>query len=641
MARRLTQFSTAAATAGLLLLTGLVGVAPRAATATEGTVHFTAAGDFAANTRTTAVLAAMAAQQPDLDLALGDLSYGATGAEQAWCDFVTQTVGAGAPFELISGNHESNGLNGNINDFSACLPNQVPGLVGTYGRQWYVDVPRVNPLVRFVMISPSLDFPDGTWSYAAGTPRYAWTAAAIDGARTASIPWVVVGMHKPCLSLGEYACDPGTDLVNLLLTKKVDLVLTGHEHLYQRTKQLALNAGCTGITPGVVNTACIVDSDNDLAHGAGTVFATVGTGGQSQRPVHLDDTELPYFAAASGSDTATWGLLDVRATATTLTAGFVRTVGGTFTDAFTISPPVAGNTPPTASFTTSCTQLDCTVDGSASSDPDGTIAGYAWAFGDGGTASGPTASHHYASGGTYTVTLTVTDNAGATGTTTRTVSPTAPPSPVFAADTFTRTVTNGFGTADTGGAWRVTGSTAQYSVSGGGGILRWASPGVTLDASLPAASSPSTDLTFASTVDKPATGGGVYLTVGVRRVTGVGEYRVNVRYRVNGVIALGVARTAGTAETALITPTSVPGLTVAAGDQLLVRAEAFGTNPTVLRARVWKAGTTEPTTWQASVNDTTAGLQAPGFVGINSYLSSSTTNSPVTLRIDDLVATTP
>ncbi len=45
-------------------------------------------------------------------------------------------------------------------------------------------------------------------------------------------------MHKPCLSLGEYACDIGADLTNLLLSKKVDLVLSGHEHIYQRSKQL-------------------------------------------------------------------------------------------------------------------------------------------------------------------------------------------------------------------------------------------------------------------------------------------------------------------------------------------------------------------------------------------------------------------
>ena len=176
---------------------------------TPDSVHFTAAGDYNSTSNTSAVLNAIAGSGSDLNLALGDLSYGVTGAEQAWCDFVTSRVGSGFPFELVSGNHESNGQNGNINDFSACLPNQLPGVVGTYGRQYYVDVPQEDPLIRFVMISPNLTFPDGTWNYTAGSARYNWTAAAIDGARSTGIPWVVVSMHKPCLSMGEYACEPG------------------------------------------------------------------------------------------------------------------------------------------------------------------------------------------------------------------------------------------------------------------------------------------------------------------------------------------------------------------------------------------------------------------------------------------------
>ncbi|MFO7764292.1 MAG: S8 family serine peptidase, partial [Wenzhouxiangellaceae bacterium] len=73
------------------------------------------------------------------------------------------------------------------------------------------------------------------------------------------------------------------------------------------------------------------------------------------------------------------------------------------------------NAEPTASFTFSCTDLSCNFDGSASSDSDGTIASYAWDFGDGTTATGATASHTYDGDGSYTVTLTVTDDAGATG----------------------------------------------------------------------------------------------------------------------------------------------------------------------------------------------------------------------------------
>jgi len=54
-----------------------------------------------------------------------------------------------------------------------------------------------------------------------------------------------------------------------------------------------------------------------------------------------------------------------------------------------------------------------TFDGKASNDPDGTIVSYAWDFGDGGSGTGVAPSHTYASAGTYTVSLKVTDDAGA------------------------------------------------------------------------------------------------------------------------------------------------------------------------------------------------------------------------------------
>ena len=50
------------------------------------------------------------------------------------------------------------------------------------------------------------------------------------------------------------------------------------------------------------------------------------------------------------------------------------------------------------------------MSGTGSSDPDGDGLSYAWAFGDGWTGSGPATSHAYASGGTYNVCVTVTDN---------------------------------------------------------------------------------------------------------------------------------------------------------------------------------------------------------------------------------------
>ncbi len=105
------------------------------------------------------------------------------------------------------------------------------------------------------------------------------------------------------------------------------------------------------------------------------------------------------------------------------------------------TPPPA-NQPPVANFTVTTDYLTASFNASGSSDPDGSIVSYAWNFGDGTTGSGVTTSRTYAAAGTYTVTLTVTDNQGATGVKSQNITVTAPPSggnnpPTI--DTFTHT----------------------------------------------------------------------------------------------------------------------------------------------------------------------------------------------------------
>ena len=647
------NFPVAASLASLALVASVLvgtGGSQLAATDVPGTVHFTASGDFSSSTNARNVLSGIASIDPDLHLALGDLSYGQTGQEQAWCDLVTSRLGAGFPFELLAGNHESNGQNGNINDFSACLPNQLPGVVGTYGRQYFVDVPADAPLVRYVMISPAIPFPDGVWSYAAGSPRYDWTAAAVDGARAANIPWVIVGMHKPCMSIGAYVCEVGDDLINMLIAKRVDLVLAGHEHLYQRTHQLATTAACPAVASGTVNTGCIADSDTTMVKDAGTVFTTIGTGGVELRPINTADSEVGYFGAWSGSNASpSFGSLDVSVTATELTASFAAVAGGTFADGFTLGP--AGpttNLSPVASFTVACDLLDCAADASASSDPDGTVASYAWNFGDGTTASGQTASHSYETEGSRTITLTVTDDAGATNTTTRVAQPTSPPPPppppsvTLAADDFERSVVNAWGTATNGGPWTISTTPSRYSVSGGMGKIS-VSAGSGPNAYLTGPSSTATVLTTTISTDKAASGSGLYVSLAPRRVVGAGTYAAKVRLTSNGQVWLEPIRAnaTGGGEVSLQSAIVVPGVSHTAGAAITVKVEVSGTSPTTIRAKAWLAGTTEPAAWQRSATDATAGLQTAGGLGINVYLSGSATNAPIRVAFDNLDARVP
>ncbi|MCL1038540.1 family 16 glycosylhydrolase [Shewanella submarina] len=84
------------------------------------------------------------------------------------------------------------------------------------------------------------------------------------------------------------------------------------------------------------------------------------------------------------------------------------------------------NQAPVANFTSDCNGLGCSFDASSSSDSDGSVTGFQWEFGDGATGSGINASHNYSAAGSYQVTLTVTDDQGASAQITQNVTVTDP-----------------------------------------------------------------------------------------------------------------------------------------------------------------------------------------------------------------------
>ncbi len=91
---------------------------------------------------------------------------------------------------------------------------------------------------------------------------------------------------------------------------------------------------------------------------------------------------------------------------------------GTVNATKTVLPEIIPNQNPVASFTESAEIVyigeSIFFDSSGSYDPDGYIVLYHWDFGDGNTGNGVTIQHAYSQEGTYTVTLTVTDDDGAT-----------------------------------------------------------------------------------------------------------------------------------------------------------------------------------------------------------------------------------
>jgi len=302
---------------------------------------------------------------------------------------------------------------------------------------------------------------------------------------------------------------------------------------------------------------------------------------------------------------------------------------GSVTHSVTVTSP---GLPPTAQFTSTCTYGSCSFDGSGSTGNGGaTIKTYAWDFGDGSTGSGATATHKYAADGTYSVTLTVTDSNARTAFITKSVVVTV----LVAGDAFSRTVSGGWGTADTGGAWNVS-PTSAFSVNGSEGKIVLSGPGAGPTASLDTVSLQNASVLLDLGTDAAPTGYGVFVNALLRRA-GSNDYRIKVILQPGGVVHMAVSRVVSWSETTL-QEVVVSGLTYTPGDRLRARLTVSGNGTTTLRGHVWKVGATEPTTDQISVTDSTAALQAPGSMAVQGYLSGSST-SPATVSIDNLAIT--
>ncbi|SDH23127.1 PKD repeat-containing protein [Microbacterium sp. 77mftsu3.1] len=436
---------------------------------------------------------------------------------------------------------------------------------------------------------------------------------------------------------------------------------TGSEPAWQREATDATAAlqapgriGVFGFLPSAVtNDPVTVSFDRIVAMNPDAVVPPAGNSAPTAAFTHTK-TGLKVDVNGSGSTDAdgsiasyAWQFGDpAGSTAVGATASHTYTAAGTYTVRLTVTDDdgatatvthdvtvdaPAANVAPTAAFTRTAAGLTVAVDGRTSSDSDGTIASYAWTFGDpgAGTATGSTASYTYATGGTYSITLTVTDDDGATDAETQEVTVASPPAGVLFADTFTRTTTGGWGTSDSGAAWTTRGAATRFATAGGVGTLT-VGAGTSLFADTPVIDSTSTRISGTFTVDK--VNEGMYVGVIARRV-GSTQWLIRARIAADGTVKLNVLRGDSTSVGAAVT---VTGLTIAAGQTYRFEVDTKTTTTTSISARIWNASDTAPTTWQIERSDATAALQGAGSAGVYGYLPSATANVPVALSFDDL-----
>lgn len=309
--------------------------------------------------------------------------------------------------------------------------------------------------------------------------------------------------------------------------------------------------------------------------------------------------------------------------------------GATQTVTRQVTVTAAANQPPEAAFTSTLAGAVVSVDGTTSADSDGVIVSYSWNWGDGSPASGgATASHTYAAPGSYPVTVTVTDDRGAMNAVTGTIVVAAPPASGVV-DTFGRSVTNGWGTSDSGHVWTASGGTTRLAVAGGVGQLVMSAAGVGPTASLDTLSQADVDATFdLSLTGLPTGGNGIYATTTVRR-SGTSGYTSTTKVLPSGAVTVSLGRSVNGASTSLGTAT-VPNLRYAAGDVVRIRVQAIGAGTTALGIKVWKVGDGEPGAFTLSRSDTTAGVPAAGGFSLQAYLSTGSAGAPFTARVDNV-----
>ena len=275
--------------------------------------NFAAAGDFGCSSNAKKTVNNIEEKKPELVLPLGDLSYQSTA--DCWFDTMSPLKGK---IMVSLGFHD-------VNDGKSKLDQYVNSfeLDKHYNSFDYRHV-------HFVTMASESKFE-------VGSAQYKFINEDLRKAsENKDIDWIVITTYGP------FYTSPSThkaekdlrDIYHPLFEKyDVDLVLQAHNHNYQRTYPISYNLGGDSSEPIVTNQ--LTTGYNNLTNG--TVFALVGTGGESFYPLN---SQAPYVASQFDK----FGFLNIDITNgnphTKLTGTFYDNKGDEVLDQFTIEKEI-------------------------------------------------------------------------------------------------------------------------------------------------------------------------------------------------------------------------------------------------------------------------------------------------------------
>lgn len=201
-------------------------------------------------------------------------------------------------------------------------------------------------------------------------------------------------------------------------------------------------------------------------------------------------------------------------------------------------------------------------------------------------------------------------------------------------DTFGRSVTGGWGSAESGQAWSNSGGVAaNFNVAGGYANHIQTTVNAARRSTVTA---PSADVDLYVDVAASALATGASLAGGpiTRSPDGNNFYNARLDFTTAGTITLVLLKRVTGSDTTLASVAT--GLTYTAGAFFRVRLQTIGST---VRAKVWPAAATEPGAWTANATDTT--LTAAGSVGLRSFAATGNTNASPELRFDSFKIVNP